>query len=113
MSRVMKRASGVEMVLLSKHFVVVNLSQWVVVAPGKSRRLPPTGPGAGDDPFVGNAAGLFEAGYAFSDLEVNPAVGTKCAEVLLVKNFVRDTSQREFHVLVAGHGGTVVKFLDV
>ena len=65
------------------------------------------------DPVVGNAAGLFEAGYAFSDLEVNPAVGTKCAEVLLVKNFVRDTSQREFHVLVAGHGGTVVKFLDV
>ena len=30
------------MVLLSKHFVVVKQAQWVVVEPGKSRRLPPT-----------------------------------------------------------------------
>ena len=30
------------MVLLSKYFVVFKLAQWVVVAPGKSRRLPPT-----------------------------------------------------------------------
>ena len=42
MSRVMNRALGVEMVLLSRHFVVVRLSQWMVVAPGKSRRSPPT-----------------------------------------------------------------------
>ena len=28
---------------------------------------------------VGDAAGLFKAGHAFLDLEVNPAVGTKCA----------------------------------
>ena len=26
---------------------------------------------------IGDAAGLFEAGHAFADLEVNPAVGTK------------------------------------
>ena len=30
------------MVLLSKHFVVVKLAQWVVVAPGKLRWYPPT-----------------------------------------------------------------------
>ena len=48
------------------------------------------------EPVVGDAAGLFEAGHAFSDLEVNPAVGTECAEVVLVNNFVRDTGQRKF-----------------
>ena len=42
MSRVMNWAPGVEMVLLSKHFVVVKLTQWVVVAPVKSRWSPPT-----------------------------------------------------------------------
>ena len=31
------------------------------------------------EPVVGNVAGLFEAGHAFSDLEVNPAVRTECA----------------------------------
>ena len=41
MYRVINRAPGVEMVLLSKHFVVVRLAQWVVVALGKSRRSPP------------------------------------------------------------------------
>ena len=65
------------------------------------------------EPVVDYAAGLFEARHAFSDLEVNPAVGTECAEVVLVNNFVRDTGQRKFHVLVAGHGGTAVKILDV
>ena len=30
------------MVLLSKHFVMVKLAQWVVVAPGKARRSHPT-----------------------------------------------------------------------
>ena len=30
------------MVLLSRHFVVARLVQWMVVAPGKSRRSPPT-----------------------------------------------------------------------
>ena len=42
MSRVMKREPGVDMVLLSRNFVVVKLSQRVEVAPGKSRRSPPT-----------------------------------------------------------------------
>ena len=38
MSRVMKPAPGVDIVLLRRHFVVVRLAQWVVVARGKSRR---------------------------------------------------------------------------
>ena len=42
MSRVMKRAPGVDMVLLSRNFVVAKLAQWVVVAPGKSKRSPTT-----------------------------------------------------------------------
>ena len=65
------------------------------------------------EPVVGNAAGLFEAGHAFSDLEVIPAVRTECAEVVLVDYFVRDTDQCEFHVLIAGHGGAIVKLLDI
>ena len=44
------------------------------------------------EPFVGDAAGLFEAGHAFMDIEVNPAVGTKCTEVVLVDKIFRDTS---------------------
>ena len=65
------------------------------------------------EPVVGNAAGLFEAGHAFLDLEVNPAFRTEYAEVVLVNYFVRDTGQCEFHVLVAGHGGAIVKVLDI
>ena len=65
------------------------------------------------EPVVGNAAGFFEAGHAFSDLEVNPAIRTECAEVVLVDYFVRDTGQREFHILVAGHVGAIVKILDI
>ena len=61
------------------------------------------------EPVVGDAAGLFEAGHAFSDLEVDPAVKTERAEVVLVDYFVRDTGQCKFHVLVASHGGSIIK----
>ena len=37
---------------------------------------------------VGNAAGLLEAGHAFTDLEVDPAVGTECVESVLLNYFV-------------------------
>ena len=60
------------------------------------------------EPVIGDSAGLFEAGHAFLDLEVDPAVRTECAEVVLVDYFVRDAGQCEFHVLVAGHGGTII-----
>ena len=60
------------------------------------------------EPVVGDAAGLFEAGHAFSDLEVNPAVRTECAEAVLVNNFVRDAGQCDFRVLVSGHGDAIV-----
>ena len=39
------------------------------------------------EPVIGNAVVLFEAGHDFSDLEVNPAVGTERAEVVLVNDF--------------------------
>ena len=65
------------------------------------------------EPVVGNAAGLFEAGHAFSDLKVDPAIRTKRKEVVLVDYFVRDAGQCEFHVLVAGHGGAIVEILDI
>ena len=42
MSRVMKQALGVEIVLFKIHLVVVNLAQLVVVSPGKYNLLPPT-----------------------------------------------------------------------
>ena len=58
MSRVMNRALGVDMVLLSRHFVVVRLTQWVLVAPGKSRWFPPTVMRTG---FTWFLVGLMEA----------------------------------------------------
>ena len=62
---------------------------------------------------VGDAAGLFEAGHAFSDLQVDPAFGTERAEAVLVDNFVRDACQGEFHVLVLGHGGAIIELFDI
>ena len=65
------------------------------------------------DPVVVDAAGLFEAGHAFLDLEVDPAVRTERTEVVLVNYFVRDAGQCKFHVLVVGHGGAIVEILDI
>ena len=49
------------------------------------------------EPVVGDAAGLFEAGHAFLDHEVDPAIRTERAEVVLVNYFVRDSGQCKFH----------------
>ena len=38
----------------------------------------------------GDAVGLLEAGHAFSDLKVDLAVGTECAEAVLFNYFVWD-----------------------
>ena len=65
------------------------------------------------EPVVGIAAGLFEAGHTFSDLEVNQAVRTECAVVVLVNYFIRDAGLCNFHVLIAGHGGAIVEILDI
>ena len=65
------------------------------------------------EPVVGDAAGLFEARHTFLDIELNLAVRTECVEVVLVNYFVRDTGQCDFHVLVAGHGGAILKILDI
>ena len=40
--------------------------------------------------FVGNAAGLLEAGHAFTDLEVDQAVGTESEEAVMFNYFVWD-----------------------
>ena len=42
MSRVIKRAPGVEIVLYKIHLIVVRLAQLVVVSPGKLNLLLPT-----------------------------------------------------------------------
>ena len=39
---------------------------------------------------VGNAAGLLEAGHAFTDIEIDAAVGTESVEFLLLNYFVWD-----------------------
>ena len=65
------------------------------------------------EPVVGDAAGLFEAGHAFSGLEVDPSVRTERAEVVLVDYFVRDAGQCKFHVLVEGHGSAMLEILDI
>ena len=62
---------------------------------------------------VGDAAGLFEAGHAFSDLHVDSAVQTERAEAVLVNNFVWDACQGELHVLVSGHGGAIIEVFDI
>ena len=62
---------------------------------------------------VGDAADLLEAGHAFSDLEVDPAVGTERAEAVIFNDFIWDEGYGEFNILVPGHGGSVVKILDV
>ena len=56
---------------------------------------------------------MFKAGHAFLDIEVNPAVRTECAEVVFFDDFVRDTGQPKFHVLVAGHGSAILKILGI
>ena len=65
------------------------------------------------EPVIDDAAGLFEARHVFSDLEVNLAIRTECAEVVLVNYFVWDAGQCKFHVLVAGHGSSIVEILDI
>ena len=67
MSRVMKRAPGVEIVLFKIHLVVVRLAHLVVVSPGKSNLFPSTvtrmqcvfclvGPDAGNNLRVADCA---------------------------------------------------------
>ena len=45
--------------------------------------------------------------------EVNQAVRTECAEVVLVNYFIRDAGLCNFHVLIAGHGCAIVEILDI
>ena len=85
----------------------------------------PDGRGTGDrrisklgevdfQPVVGNASGLFETRHAFVDLHIDTAVrADEAVQVILLNDLVREEIQGEFHVLVSGHGGTVVEIFDV
>ena len=62
---------------------------------------------------VGDDAGLLEAGNAFSDFEVDPAVQGKCTKVVLCDDLVRDGVEGQTHVLVAVHRRIMIEIFNV
>ena len=62
---------------------------------------------------VGNFSGLLEAGHAFSDIEVDPAVRGKCEKVVLRDDIIRDGVDGKTHVLVAVHGCIIIEFFNI
>ncbi len=62
---------------------------------------------------VGNAASLLEAWHAFSDFNVNVAVGDKVKQVVLVDDFLGNELQRELHVFVALHRCAIVEIFYI
>ena len=65
------------------------------------------------EPIVRNAAGLFQAWNAFTDIQVYPPVICELEEVVLGDDFFREYCQADFHILVTSHGGVVIKILNV
>jgi hypothetical protein len=63
--------------------------------------------------LVGKDAGLLQAMHALSNLDIHPSILVQVTQGVLVNDFGGHDLQRDVHVLVAGHGGVVVKFLDV
>ena len=63
--------------------------------------------------IVGNDAGLLEAGHAFSDLEVDPAVLGKCKKVVLRNDLIRYRVEGQTNVLVAVHGCIIIENFNV
>ena len=57
---------------------------------------------------VGNDAILLEAGHAFLDFEVDPAVKNKCRKVVLCDDLVRDGVEGHTHVLVEVHERIII-----
>ena len=57
---------------------------------------------------IGNDAGSLEAGHAFSDLKVDPAVRGKCKKVVMRDDLVRDGVEGQTHVLVEVHGRIII-----
>ena len=57
---------------------------------------------------------MFETWHAFVDIHIYTAVGAdEAAQVVLLNDLVREEIQGEFHVLVSGHGGSVLEIFDV
>ena len=71
-----------------------------------------TKPGKVDmEHIVCNAAGLFQAWYAFADLQVHPSVGCELAEVVLGDDFFRKYVQDDLHILILRPRGIRIKKL--
>lgn len=63
---------------------------------------------------VSNEAGLFESIYAFTNLHVDPYIGSgNILELVLEDDFFGDDTDGEAHVLVVIHGSVQVEVLDV
>ena len=63
---------------------------------------------------VGDSSCLFQAWHSFLDFHVNPAVvGCERLEVVFVDDFVGHFGDMDFHVFVAGHGGTVIEIFQI
>ena len=56
------------------------------------------------EPIVCNAASLFQAWYAFADLQVYPSVGCELEEVVLGDDLSWEYCQANFHILITPHG---------
>ena len=50
--------------------------------------------------FVGDPAGLLQAGHALPDSQVDPTIFVKLPEVVLGHNFVWDETEQDAHVFV-------------
>ena len=65
-------------------------------------------------PVIGNAAGLFDTRHAFANLHIDPDVwADEAAQVVMFDDIVREKIQGKFHVLVTGHGRSVVEVFNV
>jgi hypothetical protein len=62
---------------------------------------------------VGNASSLFEAQHAFPEFEVDVPIGDKVKQMVLVNDFLWDELDRELHLFVTFHEGSVVKVFDI
>ena len=66
------------------------------------------------EPFICDTAGLLEAGDAFTDFHVYPAIGVgEVEKVILGDDSVGEHMKVHLHVFVPGHWRAVVKILYV
>ena len=63
--------------------------------------------------IVRNAAGLFQACHAFTDIQVYPSVGFELEEVVLGDDLFGEYRQAGFNMLVSPHRGIVIEDLNI